>query len=316
MEEAQMRVVLVGTGSATGLPEPTCSCAPCALARRQGEVRTRSSALLDGVLLLDLPDGAGSFVRAGGGPSTRAAVLALPRSVGRAAVPAGIEVASPSAGSRLRAGQYSLHTLPSATGVGIALDVTGPDGARLLWAPLGVAPDSVRSRHYDVVCVGSADGDATSPSVGQALAALRSAGSLDARTDVVAISIGHASPPAATLARRLDAWGMRTVPDGTAVADADAAPTQAAPGRTLVLGGARSGKSQEAERLLAAEPDVTYIATLPPTPTIPSGRPASRRIARGGRRAGRPSRRSRSRRFSATSRAPCSSTACPCGSPE
>ena len=31
--------------------------------------------------------------------------------------------------------------------------------------------------------------------------------------------------------------------------------------RTLILGGARSGKSIAAERLLAAEPDVLYVAT-------------------------------------------------------
>jgi adenosylcobinamide kinase/adenosylcobinamide-phosphate guanylyltransferase len=260
-----MRVVLVGTGATSGLPEPTCTCAACALARRDGEIRTRSSALVDGVLLLDLPEGAGAFVRGGGGPSTRAAVLAQPRAVGRSAVPPGIEVASPGAGSRLRAGEYSLHTLPTTDGNGIALDVTGPDGARLLWAPSGIAPESVRSRRYGVACLGSSTGDPTAPEVGHALAALRASGAVDASTDVVAVSIGHASPPARILQPRLAAWGMRTVADATPVGAGTGTGTGpvTAPvsGRTFVLGGARSGKSLEAERLLGAEPDVTYVAT-------------------------------------------------------
>ncbi|MES4832695.1 bifunctional adenosylcobinamide kinase/adenosylcobinamide-phosphate guanylyltransferase, partial [Streptomyces anthocyanicus] len=63
------------------------------------------------------------------------------------------------------------------------------------------------------------------------------------------------------LARRLAAAGARTVPDGTTLAVGSYEDVPDVPRRTLVLGGARSGKSVEAERRLEPFPDVLYVAT-------------------------------------------------------
>jgi adenosylcobinamide kinase/adenosylcobinamide-phosphate guanylyltransferase len=48
-----MRVQLLGTGSADGWPNPWCDCPSCADQRDRGLVRTPTSALVDGRLLLD-----------------------------------------------------------------------------------------------------------------------------------------------------------------------------------------------------------------------------------------------------------------------
>jgi phosphoribosyl 1,2-cyclic phosphodiesterase len=52
-----MEVTLLGTGAADGWPNPWCSCASCTDARARGEQRRPTSALVDGVLLLDLAPG-------------------------------------------------------------------------------------------------------------------------------------------------------------------------------------------------------------------------------------------------------------------
>ena len=48
-----MEVVLLGTGSADGWPNPFCSCASCNDARECGQIRGQTAALVDGALLID-----------------------------------------------------------------------------------------------------------------------------------------------------------------------------------------------------------------------------------------------------------------------
>lgn len=48
-----MEVVLLGTGAADGIPNPFCRCATCTDHRDRGEVRTPTSVLVDGRLLID-----------------------------------------------------------------------------------------------------------------------------------------------------------------------------------------------------------------------------------------------------------------------
>ena len=84
---------------------------------------------------------------------------------------------------------------------------------------------------------------------------------MTAATDVVAVHLSHHNPPTPELTRVLRAWGARVVDDLTAISVGDEAPIASVPHRQLLLGGARSGKSIEAERSLAAHPRVTYVAT-------------------------------------------------------
>jgi adenosylcobinamide kinase/adenosylcobinamide-phosphate guanylyltransferase len=142
---------------------------------------------------------------------------------------------------------------------GTGYSVTGPDGQRLLYLPPGGAPAGLEegsgsTEVYDMVLtdvVGRPD----------ALAKLRAVGSVGPTTDVIAVHLDHDVPPGAELRRRLAAAGARAVPDGSTLVVGVYEDVPDVPRRTLVLGGARSGKSVEAERRLEAFPDVLYVAT-------------------------------------------------------
>ncbi|MCW7945375.1 adenosylcobinamide kinase [Streptomyces hygroscopicus] len=256
-----MEVTLLGTGAPAGLPRPDCPCASCARALGP-EVRAATAALVDGTLLLDLTPGA-AFAAARAGQSlggVRQVLMSHPHDGPPVEVPAGLPQPGRVPDGRelaLLTGHRVRALALDAPGTGYA--VTGPDGLRLLYLPPGTAPAGLQgpAEPYDMVladAVGRPD----------ALAKLRAVGALGPATDVVAVHLDHDVPPGAELRRRLAAAGARAVPDGTTLAvgaypDVSALPD--VPRRTLVLGGARSGKSVEAERRLEAFPDVLYVAT-------------------------------------------------------
>lgn len=158
----------------------------------------------------------------------------------------------------------------------VLYDVAAPDGGRLLYATdTGPLPRdtlaAVRDAAYDVVLLEETFGDRSDlprghldlPGFAAEVRRLREAGAVVPDTRVVAVHLSHHNPPTPDLARRLADVGATVVDDGTVLGPGPREPGRPAPGarRTLVLGGARSGKSTEAERVLAAEPEVTYVAT-------------------------------------------------------
>lgn len=144
---------------------------------------------------------------------------------------------------------------------GTGYEVTAPGGERLLYLPPGGAPAGLpdgpgrgTTAPYDLVAA-----DVTGRP--DAVARLRASGAVGAATDIVAVHLDHDVPPGAELDRRLAAAGARAVPDGTTVSVGAYRAVPQVPRRTLVTGGARSGKSWEAERRLATFPGVVYVAT-------------------------------------------------------
>jgi len=302
-----MRVRLLGTGSSDGWPNPWCSCASCGTARRAGVIRRQTSALVDDRLLLDLghdgvraagdltgvqavlithghPDhhAVPAWAWRGWAAGTRELTLVAPPAVvadARPALDPSVRVVAVSPGDRLSVAGYEVRVLPAThagpdVGPAVLYDLTGPDGARLLWATdTGVlgrrALELVADRRYDAVLMDLTNAHqpvhhdlVTWP---EQIAELRRRGAVVGSTAVHAIHLGHDNPPPAELDALLAGWGATAPRDGDVLTVGQSPPPGlAAARRTLVIGGARSGKSAEAERRLAAEPEVLYVATAPP----------------------------------------------------
>ncbi|MFJ4011972.1 bifunctional adenosylcobinamide kinase/adenosylcobinamide-phosphate guanylyltransferase [Streptomyces sp. NPDC090026] len=253
-----MDVTLLGTGAPAGLPLPDCPCAVCGSARG-AEARAATALLVDGALLLDLTPGAAlAAARAGHSlAGVRQVLLTHPHNGPAVDLPAGLPAAGRVPDGRVLTliSGHRVRAVP-VDHPGTGYEVTSPEGERLLYLPPLAAPAGLAegSAPYEMVLAdvaGRPDG----------LARLRAAGAVGATTDVVAVHLGHEAPGGPELARRLAASGARAVPDGTTLAVGEYHAVPDVPRRTLVTGGARSGKSLEAERRLAAFPGVVYVAT-------------------------------------------------------
>ncbi|MGP3984387.1 bifunctional adenosylcobinamide kinase/adenosylcobinamide-phosphate guanylyltransferase [Streptomyces sp. KR80] len=252
-----MDITLLGTGAPGGLPRPDCPCAACATAVGD-EARAPTALLVDGALLLDLTPGAALAAARAGRTlvGVQQVLLSHPHNGPAVEAPAGLPTPGRADGRELAliSGHKVWAVAVDAPGTGYV--VTGPDGDRLLYLPPGAAPAGLPEglEPYDMAVldvIGRPD----------ALARLRAADAVTATTDVIAVHLDHDVPPGAELHRRLASAGTRTVRDGESLVVGEYHAVPDLPRRTLVLGGARSGKSVEAERRLESFPDVVYVAT-------------------------------------------------------
>ena len=190
-----MDVTLLGTGAADGWPNPWCACASCTDARRRGEQRRPTSALVDDVLLLDLapglpPDGISlarvrTVLVTHAHPDHCSPFALLWRHWARPAGPLTVvgpapvleecrpwlapddpvELVEAAPGDVLRCDGYVVRVLAADHEVPTVLyDVTGPDGERLLYATdTGALPAAaVRAAGgaaYDLVLMEQTFGD-------------------------------------------------------------------------------------------------------------------------------------------------------------
>ncbi len=223
-----MRIRFLGTAGHAGWPAPQCTCASCNQA--QAERRLPLRVTVDDRFRLRAEGAAGP-------------------------VPPG----------------YTVTRTPD------GVLVEGPDGGRLMFArsapgPLpGVPP--VESDRDDASGYASAappqQVDMVIVDVAQrpeVIGELRRSGVIGVTTAVVAVGGDHRVRSPGEFARRARLWGAFAPGDGHVMSCPPAVWPESrprGPHRVLVTGGARSGKSTEAELRLLAEPQVVYAATGP-----------------------------------------------------
>jgi adenosylcobinamide kinase/adenosylcobinamide-phosphate guanylyltransferase len=240
-----MRVLVEGSGGSAGWPQPGCRCASCLRQVANRNTRIKSTIVVDGQVRLGIGDAGGGD--AGGGDAGGGDAGGGDADLGGARV----------------AADYSVRRLADARDGAGGWELTAPDGRRLLYpaGPGAVPVPPEDAAPYDVAFL-DVLGDPAQ------LGWLRARGLITAATTTAVAFADHRVPSEEELERRCGFWRVRLMGDGDAVNPARSAlkglkdfKGLAGTRRVLVLGGARSGKSERAELRLAGEPDVTYVAT-------------------------------------------------------